>query len=187
MLGKVLDALDKSPHADNTIVVLWSDHGWHLGEKQHWQKFTGWRVCTRVPLVIRVPRGAPGLLDGTIPAVCSRPVNLLSLFPTLMELCGLPADSHHDGCSLVPLLREPKAEWPRVSITYLADPGSYAVSGERWRLIHYANGDEELYNIESDRHEWRNLASDAQHAGKLAELRAWAPRTFAPKRQPPKQ
>jgi arylsulfatase A-like enzyme len=61
MLGRVLDALEKSPQRDNTIVVLWSDHGWHLGEKEHWQKFTGWRVCARVPLMIRVPKGAPGL------------------------------------------------------------------------------------------------------------------------------
>ncbi|MCA9073219.1 MAG: sulfatase-like hydrolase/transferase, partial [Planctomycetaceae bacterium] len=67
MLGRVLDALEKSPHAKNTIVVLWSDHGWHLGEKQHWQKFTAWRLCTRVPLMIRVPQGSPGLSQGTQP------------------------------------------------------------------------------------------------------------------------
>ncbi|TWT60618.1 sulfatase [Rubinisphaera italica] len=184
MLGKVIQALDESPHASNTIVVLWSDHGWHLGEKQHWQKFTGWRVCTRVPLIIRVPKGCPGLPAGSIPAVCSQPVNLLSLFPTLLELCGLPAESEHDGPTLVPLLRDPKSEWPHVSITYLADPGSYAVSGDRWRLIHYANGDEELYDIQSDPHEWKNLAQDTIHAETLAELRAYAPRTFAPKRTP---
>lgn len=184
MLGKVLQALDESPHANNTIVVLWSDHGWHLGEKQHWQKFTGWRVCTRVPLIITVPRGCPGLPAGTMPAICSRPVNLLSLFPTLLELCGLPEESQHDGPSLVPLLRDPKSEWSHVSITYLADPGSFAVSGDRWRLIHYANGDEELYDIQSDPHEWKNLAPDTIHAETLADLRAYAPRTFAPKRTP---
>jgi arylsulfatase A-like enzyme len=184
MLGNVLDALDNSPHADNTIVVLWSDHGWHLGEKQHWQKFTGWRVCTRVPLIIRVPQGCPGLPAGSTPAVCSQSVNLLSLFPTLLELCGLPAESHHDGPSLVPLLRDPKTEWPHVSITYLADPGSYAVSGQRWRLIHYANDDEELYDVQTDPYEWSNLAPEAQHAGTLAELRALAPKSFAPKRAP---
>lgn len=184
MLGKVLQALDESPHANNTIVVLWSDHGWHLGEKQHWQKFTGWRVCTRVPLIITVPRGCPGLPAGTMPAICSRPVNLLSLFPTLLELCGLPEESQHDGPSLVPLLRDPKSEWSHVSITYLADPGSFAVSGDRWRLIHYANGDEELYDIQSDLHEWKNLAPDTIHAETLADLRAYAPRTFAPKHTP---
>ncbi len=66
MLGKVIDALEQSPYADNTIVVLWSDHGWHLGEKQHWQKFTGWRACTRVPLIIRVPEGRARFASGDI-------------------------------------------------------------------------------------------------------------------------
>ena len=79
------------PNRDNTIVVLWSDHGWHLGEKQHWQKFTAWRVCTRVPLIVRVPAGTPGLPQGTqAGARAAKPVNLLSLFPTLTELAGLP-------------------------------------------------------------------------------------------------
>ena len=187
MLGKVLDALDSSPHADNTIVVLWSDHGWHLGEKQHWQKFTAWRVCTRVPLIIRVPKGSPGLPQGTAPAVCSHPVNLLSLFPTLLELCGLPAESHHDGPSLLPLLGDPQGtgdpqgRWPHVAITHMADPGSYAVSGSRWRLIHYAGGDEELYDIESDPHEWHNRATNPEHASVIERLRRLAPTSFAPK------
>jgi arylsulfatase A-like enzyme len=182
MLGTVLDALKTSSHANNTIVVLWSDHGWHLGEKQHWQKYTAWRVCTRVPLIIRVPKGAPGLPKGTVPAVCSKPVNLLSLFPTLLELCGLPAQPHHDGPALTPLLRDPTARWPHVSITHLGDAGSFGLSAERWRYIHYAGGDEELYDISSDRYEWTNLAGIEKHAGKLAELRALAPKSFAAKK-----
>ncbi len=184
MLGRVLDALEKSPHAENTIVVLWSDHGWHLGEKQHWQKYTGWRVCTRVPLIIRVPKNAPGLKTGTVPAVCSKPVNLLSLFPTLLELCGLPAQAHHDGPSLVPLLNNPKADWPHVSLTYLGDPGSYGLSGEHWRLIHYANGQEELYDTKTDPYEWTNLANNPKHVARRDELRALAPKLFAAKPLP---
>ena len=110
MLGRVLDALESSPNRDNTIVVLWSDHGWHLGEKQHWQKFTMWRAVTRVPLIVRVPRGAPGLPEGTAAGgICSQPVNLLSLFPTLTELCGLPAKPDNSGPSLRPLLEESAA------------------------------------------------------------------------------
>jgi arylsulfatase A-like enzyme len=70
MLGRVLDALEKSPQRDNTIVVLWSDHGWHLGEKEHWQKFTGWRVCARVPLMMRVPKGGPVCPKAPRPAAC---------------------------------------------------------------------------------------------------------------------
>ena len=184
MLGKVLDALEKSPHADNTIVVLWSDHGWHLGEKQHWQKYTAWRVCTRVPLMIRVPKGAPGLPKGTSPAVCTKPVNLVSLFPTLMKLSGLRAQPHHDGPDLTPLLRNPKADWKHVSITYLGDGKSFGMSAERWRYIRYANGDEELYDTKTDPYEWTNLATKKPHAAKLAELRAKAPKKFAPKPRP---
>ncbi len=177
MLGRVLDALEKSPHRDNTIVVLWSDHGWHLGEKEHWQKFTGWRVCTRVPLMIRVPKGAPGLPEGThAGSVCSRPVSLLSLFPTLTELSGLPAKADNDGPSLVPLLKQPDAVWPHVALSFLDQVGNYSISGERWRYIHYKDGGEELYDIVTDPHEWTNLAEKPEAAGKLAEMRALAPK-----------
>lgn len=185
MLGRVLTALEKSPHADNTIVVLWSDHGWHLGEKEHWQKYTGWRVCTRVPLMIRVPRGAAGLAEGTTPGVCDQPVSLLSLFPTLLQLSGLPAEDHHNGPSLLPLLKDPKTKWPYVATTYLGDGGSYAISGKRWRMIHYANGDEELYDIASDPYEWKNLAGVEANEVVLASLNLHAPKKFAAKPKPP--
>jgi arylsulfatase A-like enzyme len=180
MVGRVIQALDEGPNRDNTIVVLWSDHGWHLGEKQHWQKFTAWRVCTRVPLIIRVPEGTPGLPHGTPAAtICDEPVNLLSLFPTLTQLAGLPEKTTHDGPSLLPLLQQSNAEWPHVSITYLGTPGNYGLSTKRWRYIEYDNGDHELYDIESDRYEWANLAAKPEHAQRIAELRARAPETFA--------
>ena len=186
MVGRVIDALENGPNRDKTIVVLWSDHGWHLGEKQHWQKFTAWRVCSRVPLIVRVPQGVPGLPEGTKAGdICSKPVNLLSLFPTLTELAGLPRKSDNDGPSIVPLLRNPKAAWPHVSITHLGEPRSYGLSAERWRYLHYANGDEELYDIAADRYEWANLAAQPTHRAKLKELRALAPQKFAP-RVPPK-
>jgi arylsulfatase A-like enzyme len=183
MVGRVLDALDKSPWRDNTIVVLWSDHGWHLGEKEHWQKFTGWRICDRVPLMIRVPAGiAPGLPEGIRPgSVCERPVSLVDLFRTLTDLCGLPEKPGIDSRSLVPLLEEPTMEWNHPAITHLAEPESYAVSTERWRYIHYEGGDEELYDIEADPHEWTNLADRADHAETLAAMRALAPRDPAAK------
>jgi len=184
MLGRVLEALEQGPNADNTIVVLWSDHGWHLGEKQHWQKYTAWRVCTRVPLTIRVPKGAPGLPSGTRPGKSNKPVNLLSLFPTLLELCGLPPRDTNDGPSLVPLLANPAADWPHVSVTYLARPGSFGLSAEDWRYIHYANGDEELYDITKDPYEWTNLAGAPEHRSKLEELRRLAPKKFAARPRP---
>ncbi len=182
MIGRVIDALENGPNRDNTIVVLWSDHGWHLGEKQHWQKFTAWRVCTRVPLIVRVPAGASGSLpEGTeAGTVCSRPVNLLSLFPTLTDIAGLPSNPICDGPSLVPLLEDSTADWPHASLTYLGDPGSYGLSTEEWRYIHYSGGDEELYKTGADRFEWSNLAAQPEHREALAELRKLAPSEFAP-------
>jgi arylsulfatase A-like enzyme len=183
MLGRVMDALESGPNRDQTIVVLWSDHGWHLGEKQHWQKYTAWRACTRVPLMIRVPKGiAPGLPDGTRAGeACSAPVNLLSLFPTLTELAGIRSDPGHDGPSLVPLLKDSEHDWRHVSLTHLGDAGSFGMSDRKWRYIRYAKGGEELYDIEKDPYEWTNLAADPKHYDRLLALRNRAPVDFAPK------
>ena len=181
MLGRVLDELEKSPARDNTIVVLWSDHGWHLGEKEHWQKFTGWRVCTRVPLILRVPKGAPGLPEGT-PAgsICDAPVSLVDLYSTLTDLCGLPQKSGISSRSLKPLLRDPNSEWPYVAITHLDNPQNYALSSDRFRYIHYQSGDEELYDIKTDPHEWTNLANNSEYLTQLEELRAFVPKDIVP-------
>ncbi|MFT7632063.1 MAG: arylsulfatase A-like enzyme [Mariniblastus sp.] len=180
MVGRTLDALESGPNRDNTIVVLWSDHGWHLGEKQHWQKYTAWRKCTRVPLMIRVPPGTAGLPQGTrAGTVCDQPVNLQSLFTTVTELSGLPAKAAIDGPSLVPLLEDADGEWPHVSITYLSRPQNYGLSAKSWRYIHYDNGDEELYNIENDPHEWDNLSGLAEHETRMGLLREKAPTEFA--------
>ena len=179
MIGRVLDALEDGPNRDNTVVVLWSDHGWHLGEKQHWQKYTGWRVCTRVPLIVRAPAGTPGLPDGTTKGTsCNAPVNLLSLYPTLTQLAGLPDKATNDGPSLVPLLKDANADWPHVSVTYLGRPGNFGLSDNRYRYIQYDNGDHELYDIEKDRYEWTNLATNVEHANELARLKALAPTEF---------
>jgi arylsulfatase A-like enzyme len=186
MLGRVLDALESGPNANNTIVVLWSDHGWQLGEKEHWQKYTAWRAVTRVPLIIRVPKGMSAELpSGTTPgAVCDAPVNLLSLFPTLTELCGLPAKAACDGPSLLPLLKDANAAWPHVSVTYTATPETYSVSGRTHHYIHYQDGSEELYDIAADPYEWTNLASRAESADRLAEFRRVAPADFATRVEP---
>jgi len=181
MLGRVLDALESSPHRDNTIVVLWSDHGWHLGEKEHWQKFTPWRAAARVPLMIRVPQGTPGLPEGTKPGgLCDRPVNLVDLFDTLTALCGLPSKPGTENHSLIPLLRDPGALWPHAAITHLDHPENIAISTERWRYIRYRDGGEELYDIQTDPHEWTNLASNPEHAATLAEMRTHVPEQIAP-------
>lgn len=183
MLGRVLNALENGPHRDNTIVVLWSDHGWHLGEKEHWQKFTGWRASTRVPLMIHVPQGVPGLQQGTrAGSLCDRPVSLVDLFSTLTELCGLPRKTDVSSRSLVPLLQDPDLAWPHAALTHLDHPQNYAISTEKWRYIHYVGDEEELYNIELDPHEWTNLAKSpkSEHATKLAEMRSLAPSSIVP-------
>lgn len=180
MLGRVLDALERGPNRDDTVVVLWSDHGWHLGEKEHWQKFTAWRACTRVPLVVRVPKGCSALPTGTTPATCDRPVSLLSILPTLLQLADAPPHPACQAPSLVPLLQQPDAAWNHVAVTHLDRPGSFGLSTDQWRYIRYAGGGEELYNIADDPHEWSNLAGNPKFTDKLAELRKRAPAHFAP-------
>lgn len=187
MLGRVLDALESGPHADNTIVVLWSDHGWQLGEKEHWQKFTPWRAVTRVPLMIRVPADLSTSLPGgtTAGSVCPHPVSLLGLFPTLLQLCDLPEAPQADGISLLPLLQRPdRGDWSHLAATHLATPGSFALSGRTHRYIHYANGEEELYDVTTDPHEWTNLAGVGAHRAVLEKFRRRSPQSFASKVEP---
>ncbi|MFC4990968.1 sulfatase-like hydrolase/transferase [Rubritalea tangerina] len=160
-------------------MVLWSDHGWHLGEKQHWQKYTGWRASTRVPLMIRVPKGCSTALPHGTKAgtVYKHPVSLLSLYNTLNELCGLPAHGT-DSISLVPTLKS-QAQQFESALTFLDHRGSVAVSGTDWRYIRYQNGDHELYHIPTDPHEWNNLASSPQHAKHIKRLAATIPTKLA--------
>jgi arylsulfatase A-like enzyme len=172
-VGRVLDALDASEYRDNTIIVLWGDHGWHLGEKQHWRKFALWEAATRTPLILV----APGL---TKPGSASdRPVELTHVYPTLADLCGLPAPEQLDGVSLRPLLLNPRAKWGRPAVT-THGRGNHAVRTERWRYIRYADGSEELYDHASDPLEWKNLATDPARAKTKAELSAWLPKVNAP-------
>lgn len=150
-VGRLLDALAASPHLENTIIVLWSDHGFHLGEKMHWEKRSLWEESTRVPLIIALPENQSPRSN------CRRPVGLVDIFPTLVELCGLPPLDQLQGRSLVPLLNDPKKDWDHPALT-THHPGNHAVRSERWRYIRYANGEEELYDHETDPHEWHNLA-----------------------------
>lgn len=169
-LGRVLDALDASPYAQNTIVMLWSDHGWHLGEKNHWHKTTLWEEATRVPFIISAP--------GYEPARCSRPVSLIDIFPTLNELTGLPADKSHDGLSLVPLLKNPNADRTRPAMIQFRS-GNVALRSEHHRYIRYADGSEELYDHRTDSNEWKNLASDPKYLVIKRELAKHLPESWA--------
>ena len=169
-LGRVLDALDSSPYATQTIIVLWSDHGWHLGEKQHWHKTTLWEEATRVPLIISAPGHRPG--------VCESPVSLIDLYPTLNELAGLAPIEAHDGVSLVPLMRNPKADWKRPAVIEYKR-GNAAVRSQRYRYIRYRDGGEELYDHRDDPHEWHNLAARPGQQAIQRELAAWLPKNWA--------
>lgn len=154
-VGRLLDALDASPYSKNTIIVLFSDHGFHLGEKQSWAKRSLWERSTKVPLIISVPGGIKG-------GRCSRPVELLSLFPTLNELCGLPKLRGLEGISVKSLLDDPDAEWTFPALTTFKE-GNHSVRSERFRYIRYADGSEELYDHLKDPKEWVNLASNTDH------------------------
>jgi arylsulfatase A-like enzyme len=180
-VGRLLTALDDGPMSDNTIVVLWGDHGWHLGEKSHWRKFTLWDEATRVPLMI----SAPGVSK---PGICERTVSLMDLYPTLADLCNLPIGDHLEGLSLRPLLEDPQANWDRPVLT-THGRNNHAVRSERWRYIRYADGSEELYDHANDPQEWTNLADRDDLKNVRSELAKWLPKVNVPnaKKRPSKQ
>jgi len=169
MIGKLVAALDDSGRANNTIIVLWSDHGFHLGEKDNWGKMTLWDETTNVPFIIV----APGV---TTPGSHSdEAVSTQSIYATLVELAGLARPEFVDGSSLVPLLRNPDMDWNDVAITTYGDYGNFTVRDDRYRYIIYADGQEELYDIETDPNEWTNLADDPRYITLKAELAARIP------------
>lgn len=171
-LGRVLDALESSVYKDDTIIVFWSDHGWHLGEKNHWHKMTLWEESARIPFIV----AAPGVKGGV---TCSRPVDTVAVYPTLIELCGLKPKKQLDGVSIAPLLRDPKQKWDVPAITeYL--PGQTAIRSERYRYIRYKDGSEELYDHEKDPNEWTNLAKDPKYADVIVDHAKWVAKKWAP-------
>lgn len=166
-VGRLLAALEKGPNSENTIIVLWSDHGWHLGEKQHWGKWTGWERSTRVPLLIAPTKRSAQ--DYELGEVCSQPVSLIDLYPTMIELCGLEAPKGLDGVSLVSHLQDPEKPSARAVVTTF-DTDHFSVRDRRWRWIRYRDGSEELYDHETDPLETVNLIHDSQFAPHRARL-----------------
>ena len=167
-VGRLLDALDASVHRDNTIVVLWGDHGWHFGEKHHWRKFALWEEATRAPLIWAVP--------GVTPAGsrCETPIDFMTIYPTLCELAGVAIPEHVEGKSATQLLRDPSAEWKEPAISTHGYK-NHAVRKDNWRFIQYADGSTELYDHRKDPYEWDNLlAQDAKHSI-VEELEALLP------------
>lgn len=170
-IGRVLDALEQSGQADNTIVVLWSDHGFHLGEKEITGKNTLWDRSTRVPLIF----AGPGIATGA----CTQPAELLDIYPTLIDLCGLPQNDQLEGHSLLPQLKNASAQrtWPAIT-THNHD--NHGVRSENWRYIRYADGSEELYDIRQDSNEWTNLAGKPEHAAVVKQHREFLPKINRP-------
>jgi arylsulfatase A-like enzyme len=176
-VGMVIDALESSRYAENTIVVLFSDHGFHLGEKQRWAKRSLWEDGTRVPLVI----SAPGTPQNQRTA---QPAELIDVFPTLLELAGLEPDDRQEGQSLVPLMDHPTGRWnggrwsnPAITSFGL---GNFAIRSQRYRFIQYLDGSRELYDLQSDPHEWTNLASNPEYVDIIAEHAALLPKNQHP-------
>lgn len=172
MVGQLLESLDNGPLADNTIVVLWSDHGYHLGHKQHWEKFALWEQATRVPLVFVDTRKGSNWAAG---AQCVQPASLLDIYPTLIELCGLIQNENLEGESLSALLVDPNQKSDRAVVTTHGFQ-NHAVRSERWRYIRYTDGSEELYDHQEDPNEFNNLANLEQHAQTKTDLAKWLPK-----------
>jgi len=167
-MGRVLDALAKSDYRDNTIVMLMSDHGFHLGEKHHWQKSTLWEEATHCLLMFRAP--------GTTKAggKCERFVSLQDVYRTLAELCDLKAPDYVEGRSLVPLLKQPDAAWESTAITAYGDR-YITIRDERFRYIRYRDGEEEFYDCSKDPHEWVNQIKNTEYASAIGNLRSKVP------------
>ena len=177
MVGWLIDALDRSGRANETIIVLWADHGFHLGEKERWRKWTLWQRTTHVPFIVV----APGVTDPG--SRTAKPVSLMDIYPTLTELTGVETPEHLEGKSLVPLLRNPDAAWDHAAVTNNGYR-EHSVRGERYRYTLHADGTEELYDVSADPHEWENLAEVPSLEGVKRRLAAWLPETNAPSLSP---
>ena len=174
-MGRVLDALDRLGLADNTIVVFAGDHGYHNGEKGRWGKTTIYEIAQRVPFIVRLPGGAKG--------VCPRTVQLMDVYPTLVELCGLPSADGLQGHSLVPLLNDPQAAWPYAAFTMNKTGGGpigYSVHTDRWHYGEWRGGQDGavLFDLEADPMEMKNLAAESQQAERISEMKTLLKQAF---------
>lgn len=171
-IGRLMTALDEAGIADNTIIVLWGDHGWHLGEKGITGKNTLWDRGTKVPLIFAGPGIKPSQR-------CTQPAELMDIYPTLIELAGLPGRDDLEGVSLLPQLKNASSKKERPAIT-THNQGNHGIRSERWRYIHYADGSEELYDMQKDPNEWHNLAGNSEYVSIIADHKKWLPKVDLP-------
>lgn len=168
-VGRMVKAVENSPYADNTIIVLWSDHGYHLGEKFHFAKSTLWEESARMPCIMYVP----GITDGTN---CTQPMDSIDIYPTLADLCGITLQTDIDGTSMVPLLKNPVIKW-KPAVTMLQYK-NVTVRSEDFRYIRYVDGSEELYDHRSDPGEHKNLAANPELKSEKEKLEKYIPENF---------
>ncbi|OUU78900.1 MAG: hypothetical protein CBC38_06165 [Gammaproteobacteria bacterium TMED78] len=168
MVGRLIDALEQSGKSDDTIIVLWSDHGWHLGEKLRWRKQTIWEEATRVPLIIV----APGITEAGTKT--DKVVSLMDLYPTLLDLIDFDIPNHLEGRSLRPLIENPDIDWNHFALSTYGYK-NHAIRDDRYRYIKYSDGSEELYDHHEDPNEWYNLASDQNYSDIKARLESLLP------------
>lgn len=174
MLGRVLMALENSPNKENTIVVFWSDQGWHLGEKGRWGKHTLWERTSHVPFIW----SGKGIAKNK---KVSTTVSLIDMYPTFIDLCNLPSVGSLDGVSLLKVLQNPSKATDRNVFLPHMEKGAYALINSNWRYINYGDGTEELYDVKKDPNEWYNLANYRKYDKLKAEFKSSAPKVFAPR------
>ena len=177
-VGRVLEALDRLELADNTIVVFWSDHGYHLGEHHLWQKRTLFEESAKAPIIIRWPGAA------SRGKACSRIVEFVDLYPTVADLAGLSIPDDLPGTSLRPLMNNPEAPWDRPAFTQILRPGTdgpdtmgRVITTSRYRYVEWSGGEQgrELYDHKVDPHEIHNLANDPSHQDQVQEFHTLFP------------
>jgi len=180
MVGELLTSLKNSEYADNTIVVIWSDHGWQLGEKMHWRKFSLWENVIRTVMMMKVPEGLKSMPGGSENGkVVTNLTSLLDIYPTLVDLAGLPARPDLDGTSLRPLLTKGPDDMDRSIITTY-DFADYSVRYQNWHYINYVDGSEELYDLVKDPNEWYNLSANPEYKNTVSMLEGMLPTDVVP-------
>ncbi|WNC69165.1 sulfatase [Thalassotalea nanhaiensis] len=173
-VGRIMDAVNNSPEANNTVVILWSDHGYHLGEKQSFKKFTLWEEASRVPFIIHDKRQ-----QAAVGRKVDQAVTLINVYRTIADMANLQVPEYVDGFSLVPQLKDQESPVAAPAISTWGR-GNYSVRTQDWRLIKYFDGEMELYHHTKDQHEWHNLANKTEYQNKLKELEALLPKEEAP-------
>jgi arylsulfatase A-like enzyme len=173
MLGRVMESLNSSKYKDNTIIIFWSDQGFHHGEKGHWGKKTLWQRTSHVPFIW----AGKGIASNE---EVESTVSLIDMFPTLAALCHLETGRPLEGVSLAPSLRNPSGTKDRHVLLPYSEQNAYSIINKDWRYIHYSDGTEELYNVQEDPHEWENLAAKENYRPIITELQSFAPSEFAP-------